>query len=141
MTADDREHTGTHDSPRPLHGEQAAIPQTGDLGVVETHGGTTSLGTTPIGLGSVGPVQQHQRATEMIMGETEAAEGATTAAGTDDRGWGIQARSASHPVGGTTQSGRRGILKTITEPGIAAIALGLVLAAVAVATFVSRRRR
>ncbi len=139
MTVDDREHAGTGGSPRPLQSEQATIPQTGDVGVVETHGGVTSLGTTPIGLGSVGPVQQHQRAAEMIMGETDTAEGAATAAGTDDQG--MQAQAASRPVGGKTQGRLSGILKKITEPRIAAIVLGLVVVAIAVAAFVIRRRR
>ena len=103
MTVDDREHAGTDGSPRPLPSEQATIPQTGDVGVVETQGGVTSLGTTPIGLGSVGPVQQHQRATELIMGETDTAEGAATAAGTDDQG--VQAQAASRPVGGFDYTG------------------------------------
>ena len=139
MTVDDRENAGTSDSPRPLQSEQATIPQTGDVGVVETHGGDTSLGTTPIGLGSVGPVQQHQRATEMIMGEIDATGGATTAAGTDDQG--IPARTATPPVGGETQGRLSGVLKKITEPRIAAIALGLVVAAIAAAAFVIRQRR
>ena len=79
MPVDDRENAGTHDATRSPHAEQAVIPQTGDAGVVETHGGATSLGTTPIGLGSVGPLQQHQQATDMIMGQTDAAEAAPTA--------------------------------------------------------------
>jgi hypothetical protein len=139
MTAADWENTGTDDAPRPLPSEQAALPQTGDSGVVETHGGTTSLGTTPIGLGSVGPVQQHQRAAEMIMGETDAAGGAATAADTDDRG--MQARAAARPVGGERQGGLSGILKKVTEPRSAAIMLGLVVVAIAIAAFASRRRQ
>ena len=139
MAVNDRENAGSGDSPRPLHAEQTVIPQTGDAGVVETHGGTTSLGTTPIGLGSVGPVQQHQQATKMIMGETDAAEGAATAASTDDQG--MQARAASRPVGRETQGRLSGILKKITKLPVAAIALGLVVAAVAVAAFVIRRRQ
>ncbi len=139
MTVDDRENAGTDDAPRPLPSEQAALPQTGDSGVVETHGGTTSLGTTPIGLGSVGPAPEHQRAAEMIMGTTDAAGGAATAADTDDRG--MPARAAARPVGGTTQNRLGGILKTITEPRIAAIGLGLVAVAIAVAAFASRRRQ
>jgi hypothetical protein len=127
MTVDDRENARTDDTPRPRQSEQATLPQTGDSGTVETHGGTTSLGTTPIGLGSVGPVQQHQRAAEMIMGET------------DD--WDMQARAASRPVGGETQGGPSGILKKITEPRIAVIVLGLAVVAIAVAAFGSRRRQ
>src|SRR3712207_6416787 len=127
MTVDDRENAGSHDPPRPLQSEQATLPQTGDSGTVETHGGTTSLGTTPIGLGSVGPVQQHQRAAEMIMGET------------DD--WDMQARAAARPVGGERQGGLSGILKKVAEPRSAAIGLGLVVVAIAVAAFASRRRQ
>jgi hypothetical protein len=63
----------------------------------------------------------------MIMGET------------DD--WDMQARAAARPVGGETQSGLSGILKKITEPRIAAIGLGLVVLAIAVAAFASRRRQ
>ena len=139
MTANDRENAGSSDAPQPLRAEQAAIPQTGDAGVVETHGGTTSLGTTPIGLGSVGPVQQHQRATEMIMGQTDAAGGAATAADTDDRG--MEAGGWTQQAGGKTQGGLGGTLKQLTKPPIVAIVLGLVAAAIAVAAFVIRRRQ
>ena len=125
MSVDDRQNAGAGDSPRPLRSEQAVIRQTGDAGVVATHGGDTSLGTTPIGLGSVGPVQQHQRATEMIQGQTDAAGGAATATGT----------------GGKTQGRLSGILAKITTLPIAAIALGLVIAAIIVAAFVLRRRQ
>jgi len=139
MTVDDRKNAEIGDSPRQLQSEQAVIPQTGDAGVVETHGGATSLGTTPIGLGSVGPVQQHQRAAAMIMGETDTAEGAAPAASTDDQG--MQARAAARPVGRETRGKLSGIREKITKLPVAAIALGLVIAAVAVAAVVIRRRQ
>ena len=139
MTVDDRENARSGDLPRPLHAEHAAIPQTGDAGVVETHGGDTSLGTTPIGLGSVGPVQQHQRATEMIMGQTDAAGGPATAADTDDRG--MEPVGRTQQAGGKTQGGLGGTLKQLTKRPIVAIVLGLVVAAIAVAAFVIRRRQ
>ncbi len=139
MTVDERENAGTGDASRPRHAEQAAIPQTGDAGVVETHGGDTSLGTTPIGLGSVGPVQQHQRATAMILGQTDAVGGTATAAGTDDQG--MQARDATQRAGGTMQGGRGGTLHKLTTFPLAAIVPSLVAAAIAVFVFARRRRR
>jgi hypothetical protein len=41
----------------------------------ETSGGETSLGTTPIGVGSVEPVGGHREASDRIMGEQTADDG------------------------------------------------------------------
>jgi hypothetical protein len=52
--------------------EQEVIDEVGKEGTVSTHGGETSLGTTPIGVGSVEPVGGHREASDRIMGERDA---------------------------------------------------------------------
>jgi hypothetical protein len=60
-----RDHEGT------VADDQAIIDEVGRSGTVPTHGGETSVGTTPVGLGSVEPVGHHREAADRIMGRTE----------------------------------------------------------------------
>ncbi len=62
--SDDLEH------PAPDH-EQPVIAETGERGTVSTPGGETSVGTTPIGVGSLEPVGHHREAADRILGRTE----------------------------------------------------------------------
>jgi hypothetical protein len=52
--------------------DQPIIDEVGRSGTVPAHGGETSVGTTPVGLGSVAPVGHHRDAADRIMGRTEA---------------------------------------------------------------------
>jgi hypothetical protein len=54
--------------------EQEVIDKVGKEGTVKTHGGETSLGTTPIGVGSVEPVGGHREASDRIMGERDSGD-------------------------------------------------------------------
>jgi hypothetical protein len=63
----ERDHTGD---------DQNVIDEVGKEGTVRTSGGETSLGTTPIGTGSVEPVGGHREASDRIMGEQSADDGA-----------------------------------------------------------------
>jgi hypothetical protein len=62
----ERDHTGD---------DQDVIDEVGKEGTVKTSGGETSLGTTPIGVGSVEPVGGHREASDRIMGEQTADDG------------------------------------------------------------------
>ncbi len=63
-----RERAGMVDDDQPI------IDEVGRSGTVPTQGGETSVGTTPVGLGSVAPVGQHRDAADRILGRTEAAD-------------------------------------------------------------------
>src|SRR5215213_3217448 len=52
--------------PAPDH-DQPVIAETGQRGTVSTPAGETSVGTTPIGVGSLEPVGHHRKAADRIM--------------------------------------------------------------------------
>lgn len=59
-----------HERRRAADGQEL-IDEVGREGTVRTTGGETSVGTTPIGLGSVEPVGGHRKASDRIMGEAD----------------------------------------------------------------------
>ena len=61
-----RERAGLGDDDQPI------IDEVGRSGTVPTPGGETSVGTTPVGLGSVAPVGHHRAAADRLLGRTEA---------------------------------------------------------------------
>lgn len=71
MTAERQGRTETDRERVSRDDEQGVIEEVGKEGTVATHGGETSLGTTPIGTGSVEPVGGHREASDRIMGEDE----------------------------------------------------------------------
>jgi hypothetical protein len=74
MASHDRtSHEQTHEHRRAADGQEL-IDEVGREGTVPTTGGETSVGTTPIGLGSVEPVGGHREASDRIMGEREGDE-------------------------------------------------------------------
>ena len=71
MTSENRTTDGEiHERNRAADGQEL-IDEVGREGSVPTQGAETSLGTTPIGLGSVKPVGGHREASDRIMGERE----------------------------------------------------------------------
>ena len=58
-------------------GAQPVIEEMGERGTVTTPGGETSVGTTPIGVGSVAPVADHRTAAAQIMGQPADDDAAT----------------------------------------------------------------
>jgi len=71
MTAERQPMKETH-TDHDASDEQRVIDEVGREGTVTTSGGETSLGTTPIGVGSVEPVGGHREASDRIMGEQDA---------------------------------------------------------------------
>src|SRR5215207_8553181 len=74
-------------------GAQPVIEETGERGTVATPGGETSVGTTPIGVGSVAPTADHRAAAAQIMGQPADDDAAT--AGSPSR---LEQRSGSSPA-------------------------------------------
>jgi len=56
------------ENPAPDH-DQPVIDAVGEEGTVSTPDGETSVGTTPIGVGSLEPVGHHREAADRIMGQ------------------------------------------------------------------------